>query len=381
MKKLLIGVLLAVGFHSAFGSPVDSLENALKTAQGDKKVKVMNELFRAYINSDPVKAIGYTREALALANSINDQKGMAAAYNNLGIAYRNQGALDIALENYLKGLDIYTTIQNGEGIASTKNNIANIYSSKRDYGQALKYFEESHSGFVALGNPEKIVGSMNNLGNLHSDLQLYDQALNYYTEAWKLSERMGGEFTDPLSNIGNLFYRQGNYQRAVEYYQRALDIVKKQNNRISELGLLANIGEVYTKAKQPKPAQRYLDEALALSIELQANLYTPQILRSMSSNYATQGKMKEAYETFLQYDAAREKIYGEESTRKIAQMDVALDLKEKEKEIETLAMDDQVKTLQLRNTQIIITVIIMAIVVIVGGVNLTVMRRRIRNSK
>ena len=51
----------------------------------------------------------------------------------------------------------------------------------------------------------------------------------------------------------------------------------------------------------------------------------------MSSNYATQGKMKEAYETFLQYDAAREKIYGEESTRRIAQMDVALDLKEKEK--------------------------------------------------
>jgi len=58
--------------------PADSLENALKTAKGDLKVKTLNELFRAYINSDPVKAIGFTREALTLATEIEDRKGMAA---------------------------------------------------------------------------------------------------------------------------------------------------------------------------------------------------------------------------------------------------------------------------------------------------------------
>lgn len=380
MKHILLLVTLMTGFQMA-SAQTDSLENALKTAKGEQKVKVMNELFRAYINTDPVKAIGYTREALSLAVDVKDQKGMAASYNNLGVAYRNQGALDVALDNYMKSLDIYTTLQNGEGIATTKNNIGNIFSLKKDYAQALKYFQESHNGFVALGRQDRIIGSMNNLGNLHSDLHLYDQARTFYTDAWKLSEKTDTPFADPLSNIGNLFYKEGNYQRAVEYYERALEIVRKQDNRISELSLLANIGEVYTKAGQPAPAQRYLDDAMALAIELHASFYLPNILKSMASNYARQGKLKEAYETFLKYDEEREKVYGEESSRKIAQLDVAVELKQKEKEIEALEMEGRLKSLKLRNTQIIITSVVLAIIAVVAIANLFFMGRRLRQAK
>lgn len=379
MKILLLSVVCLLSVISV-SAQADSLENVLKTATGDQKVKTMNELFRAYINSDPVKAIGYTREALSLATSIKDQKGMAASYNNLGVAYRNQGALDVALENYMKSLELYTTLANGEGIATTKNNIGTIYSMKKDYSQALKFFQESHTGFVALGKADRIIGSMNNLGNLHSDLHLYDEATKFYTDAWKLSEKSDMPVADPLSNIGNLFYRQGNYQRAVEYYERALDIVRKQNNRISELTLLANIGEVYTKAGQPVPAQKFLDQAMALAIELHASLYLPNILKSMATNYAKQGKLKDAYETFVKYDEEREKVYGEESSRKIAQLDVALELKQKEKEIEELEIEGQVKTLKLRNTQVIVTSVVLAIVALVAFANLYFMGKRLRKS-
>ena len=374
----MLSAILLMSFQLVSEAQVDSLENALKTATGDKKVKVLNELFRAYINSDPVKAIGYTGEALSLAKEINDQKGMAASYNNLGISYRNQGALDLALENYMESLTIYSAIQNVEGMASTKNNIANIYSMKKDYGQALKYFEDSHNGFIGMGDRDKIIGSMTNLGNLHSDLQLYDQALNYYTQAWKLSEKSENRSADPLSNIGNLYYRQGNYQRAIEYYQRAMVIIKEQNNKVSELALLANIGEVYTRAGKTIEAQRYLNEAFALMNELKANYFEPQILRSMATNYSKQGKMKEAYETMVKYDDVREKVYGEESSRKIAQMDVALDLREQEKKIQALEIDDQMKTLKLRNTQVIITSVVLGVVALVALANLFFMYKRLR---
>jgi tetratricopeptide (TPR) repeat protein len=376
MKKfLLLCTVLLATLSVTLANPVDSLENALRTAEGDKKVKVLNELFRAYINSDPVRAIGYTREALTLANSINDQKGIAACYNNIGVSYKNQGALDMALENYMHSLEIYTMLQNAEGIATTKNNIANIYSMKRDYSQALKYFEESHDGFVALGDKSKIIGSMNNLGNLHSDLRLYDQALNYYTGAWKMSENSSAQFAEPLSNIGNLFYVQGNYQRAVEYYQRALEIVRKKNDRISELALLANLGETYAKANQGKLAQQFLEESLKLAKDLHASIYFPQIYKSLAVNFSKQGKLKEAYETMIRYDDAREQVYGEESSRRIAQMEVALQLHEKEKQVDALIVDDKLKTLKLRNTQIVITSIVLALIAGVALLNLFVRKR------
>ncbi|HMJ67557.1 MAG TPA: tetratricopeptide repeat protein [Cyclobacteriaceae bacterium] len=361
---------------SVFAGPVDSLENVLKTAQGDQKVKTLNELFRAHMNSDPVKAIGYTREALDLATNIGDHKGMAASYNNLGVAYKNQGALDKGLEYYLIALKTYTDLDNKEGIATTKNNIANIYSLKKDYASAMKYFEESEALLTQLDDKSRMIGTMNNLGNLHSDLQLFEQALKYYTDAWQLSEKMGTPSADPLSNIGNLYFRQGNYQRAVEYYERALGMAEKENNKLNILNITANLGEVYVRANQPKKAQDYLDRASALVKEMQATFFEPQILRSMADNFARQGRMKEAYETMVAYDKTKDKVYGEESSRKIAQMEMALDLQEKEKEVEGLRREDEIKSLQLHNTRMIITTVIMGIVIIVAGFNLFFSRRR-----
>jgi tetratricopeptide (TPR) repeat protein len=361
---------------SAWAGTIDSLENKLATAQGADKVKLMNELFRAYVNTDPVKAVGYTREALTLAEQIGDEKGKAACYNNLGVAYRNQGALDVALGHYLNSLEIYTSLQHAEGIATTKNNIANIYTMKKNYAQALTYFESSHQGFVALGLTDRIIGSMNNLGNLHSDLQLYDKALTYYTDAHKLAEQAGKEFADPLTNIGNLYYRQGNYQRAVEYYQRALEMVRKQNDRATELSILANLGELFEKAAQPKVAQQYLDQALQLAAELQAHYIVPQILKSLSANYARQGDYKDAYEALQKYDGAREKIFGEESSRRIAQMDVALVMQEKEDELQDLHLQNQNQSLKLRNAQIIIVTVVLALISGIAIFNLMYTKRK-----
>ena len=123
----LVPALLFIFFSvSSLAASIDSLENQLKTAIGADKVKVLNELFRAYINTEPVKAVGYTREALSLAEQVADEKGKAACYNNLGVAYRNQGALDVALGHYLRSLEIYTRLQHAEGIATTTHNIANL---------------------------------------------------------------------------------------------------------------------------------------------------------------------------------------------------------------------------------------------------------------
>jgi len=133
----------------------------------------------------------------------------------LGVAYRNQGALDKSLEYYINSLKRYEELDNKEGIATTKNNIANIYSLKRDYGHALHNLEESYNTFLQLGDQNKIIGSMNNLGNLHSDIQLYEKALKYFNQAYQLSEKAGNKFADPLTNIGNIYFKQGNYQRAV----------------------------------------------------------------------------------------------------------------------------------------------------------------------
>jgi tetratricopeptide (TPR) repeat protein len=376
-KKSVFSLFLWVlTFSFCIAQDNDSLLATLDTAQGDRKVKTLNELFRANLRSDPVKALGYTREALNLASEINDERGMAASYNNLGVAYRNQGALDKALEYYITSMKLYTKLDNKEGIATTQNNIANIYSLKKDYGQAMRYLEESYALLSQLGDKNKIIGSMNNLGNLYSDIQLYEKAHKYYSEAFQLSESNGYKFGDPLTNIGNIYFRQGNFQKAVEHYMKALEIERENNNKLGMLNIVTNLGITFTKAKQPKQAELYLTEATDLSNELQAFTSLPTVYKASAENSYNQGKWKDAYEMQLKYDEARDKIYGEESSRNIAQMEMVMDFQEKERELDLLKKEDEIKTLQLRNSRLFIIMVILGVIVVLALFNLFYLDRK-----
>lgn len=376
-KTPLLIVLLCLSFApSATSQDSDSLTAALDTAQGPAKVKTLNELFRSNLMSDPVKALTYTREALTLATEIGDERGMAASYNNLGVAYRNQGALDKALEYYLTSLRLYTALNNKDGIATTKNNIANIYLIKKDHGQAMRYLEESYDLIKELGDEIKVIGSMNNLGNLYSDMQMYDKADQYYQQAFDLSEKAGEKFSDPLINLGNIQFRQGSYQRAVEFYEKALAIERANNNRLAILNILTNLGITYTKAKQPRKAQPYLEEATELSHALQAFTVLPTIYKAAAENYSHQGKWKDAYKTQLKYDEQREKIYGEESSRNIAQMEMVVAFQEKEREIDLLKKEDEIKSLELYNSRLFIILVILGIFFILALFNLFYLDRK-----
>lgn len=376
ISRILCSLLLLLGLFVPAVAQTDSLSKVLDTARNERKVKVLNELFRANLSSNPVKAIGYTREALNIATEINDQKGVAASYNNLGVAYKNQGALDKALEYYIRSMKIYDTLDNKEGIATTKNNIATIYSIKGDYGQAMKYLEESYNELVVLKDESRLVGSLNNLGNLYIDLQLYEKASEYFQKAYQLSEKLGQPFADPMNNLGNVFFRQGNYQHAIDFYQKALEIEQKENNRLGMLGTITNIGIAYTRANQPKPAMQYLNQAYSAAKELQAYRFVPDILRNKADNQFRLGDVKSAYLTLLRYDSAREKVFGEESSRNIAQMEMALNLQEKEKEYEMLKKEAEIKTLELNNTRLFITLLVMVVIIVLAVINFYYMGKR-----
>jgi tetratricopeptide (TPR) repeat protein len=376
-NRIIITVLLSfLLFSPTFSQNTDSLLAALDTVKNEKKVKVLNELFRATIQSDPVKALEYTQEALALATKIQDKKGISASYNNLGVAYKNQGVLDKSLSYYFQSLKGYEELDNKEGIATTKNNIATIYSMKGDLEEAKKYLEDSYTKFTELGDERKIIGSLNNLGTLFTETLMFDKAAEYFNQAYELSLKLNEPFSDPMNNMGNLYFRQGDHQQAIEYYQKALTIERTQNDRLGILNSITNIGIAYTKAGQNKVGQQYLDEAEKLAEELQAYSLTPSILKNNAENQFKLGNTKKAYETLLLYDIARERIYGQESSRNIAKMETALSLQEKQKEYEVLKMDNEIKTLELHNSRLFISLLILSVLIVVASINFYYMGKR-----
>lgn len=376
VPKTLLAFLLVTAALTSTAQRGDSLVAALDTARNEQRVKILNQLAGVFVSADPVKAFGYAREALSLATEIGDARGTGAAYNNLGVLYKAQGALDKSLDYYIKSLQIYDSLDIKVGIATIKNNMSTIYSLKKDHPQAMKYLEEAHQTFVELKDDQHLVGSLNNLGILYSDIDMDDRAMQYFMEASALGEKIGLLNSDPFNNVGNVFFGQGNFQRAVEFYEKALTIARERNDRAGILKTAVNLGVTYAKARQPKPAKLYLDEALALCNELQAYADLPAIYKAMAANEANLNNYKAAYEMQLRYDDAREKIYTEESSRNIAQMEMVIDFQEKEQELSALRAQTTIDRLELRTKTLFIVVVVISILALIGGYNFYYISRK-----
>jgi hypothetical protein len=120
----------------------------------------------------------------------------------------------------------------------------------------------------------------------------------------------------------------------------------------------------------------HLDDALRVCQASQSFSFLPAIYKAQAENYAHQSLWKEAFETQRRYDEARELVFGEESTRKIAQMELRLSFEDMERAYEDLKKEDAIRTLELKNTRLIILTVVLGIMFILGILNYVFLSRK-----
>ena len=128
---------------------IDSLVKLSLTQKDTNLVKTYNELTWQYRNVSPEKAIEYGNKALELGNKTAFNKGIAQAYNDLGILYYDKQDNTKALEYYNKSKEIRLKMNDKKGVAAIYSKIGVMFQKKGDYAtalenqqQALKIYEE-----------------------------------------------------------------------------------------------------------------------------------------------------------------------------------------------------------------------------------------------
>lgn len=365
----LIALLLLITQNLSAYQNLDSLNNQLDITEGKEKVDVLNNLFIYYSQLNPTKALEYSMEALELAEQNDYQRGKANALNNIGVIYKNQGVYDVALDYYIKSLRISTEIEDKKGRASSMNNIGTVYSLKGVYDKALIYFKESHDILKSFNDRERLIGSLNNIGNAYSDKGDKDDALVYFTEALELSNDIQQDYrsSEPLNNIGNIHFFREEYDEALDYYQRSLDICVENDNLLGKAQAISNIGSVYQMLSEFTKAKDFQTEALQIAKDIEAYPLMVMIYEGLANSHYGLGEYQLAYDARVLYDRTKESVYNEESSRKLARLEVGFEIQQKEKELEMLRQDQKIKTLQVENSKIVIILGIMGTMILIAG--------------
>jgi len=207
--------------------------------------------------SDPQAALGHYATALNIERSKGDKEAMASIMTNIGATYQTLSNYPKALEYLFNALNAFEDVSKEagkkenvgikNGIANSLVNIANIYMTQKDYAKEVEYNKKAFAIYESFNYAPGMALIEGNIGDGYSRQKDYVNALTYVTKSLAMYRNLGDNtgIERNLSNLGSIALKQADYKNALEYTSSALNIARAKKYT-DALGYDYSIlGEIY----------------------------------------------------------------------------------------------------------------------------------------
>lgn len=330
-------------------SPDQSLAAATKAQQaaraaGDLRgeAEAYNYIAYAHRNQSLLDlARSDAQASVRLFVQAGDRWGEAQGYNTLGLIEADAGRFVDALQNHLKALAIREKDVDKEGLSYTFNNLGNIYRNMGDYQKALEYHQRGLELKVALGNKSSEAYSHHNIGLVYFVMEDYANAIAAYRRGLVIREQL----KDPRS-IGVSLNAIGqveaitNPAAALITYERALRLRRETGDQRGEMATEINLADVYKRIGRLPEAAAALNRATAIGERLDAPLMKSNALKGLAEVSALRGDYAAAYQHQIEHQAARDKIFNQETSERFHHLEVAQEEERRQQQIQLLEREN-----------------------------------------
>jgi signal transduction histidine kinase/Tfp pilus assembly protein PilF len=304
-----------------------------------------------YLEKDSGISFQTARNAEIIAEAIKYKGGMSDAYNLLGNHYLDFGNHETANIYYLKALRIEEELGDDRGIAHLLNNLSLIYVEQEQYNTAAEYLEKSLNTWERLDEERQTLISINNLGVIHRRQGNYEKALDYF---WEISKRsILTDNPDSLSyiiasiNIGNTYRNMGNYSRAKIHLDTALEYLNR--HAMTSHLIFTNIvmGRLYNDTGQVEKAIAHTEKGLSLAQSEQMRENIKEAHELLASIYEGIEEYELAYYHFRLFHQHSDTLQTMQSGTKISELQRQFDVEQKDREIEILSQEAELREANL----------------------------------
>ncbi len=385
----------------------DSLKQVLDTIAENKKAEIYNHLFDAvqhYTKEDT--SIVFAKKALEYSEKFHDEQQKALSLKNIGYFYLTKSKYDSAFAYMNKAIPLLKNNKDFEKLIDTYFDIARIYMNqgklKKASEEIFKALEISEKNNLLQQTKEANQG----LGIVYYNLGEFDKALQYIHKALDYEQsktkKDKGAISRLYQNLGLINYGKKDYDKALEYYFEALELQKNENSIRDQMIITNSIALCYDEMKNYKKALEFFRKALVLA----KKTGNPHLIASAQLNIGktlmNQGKYRQAitelnkgleiakkyrftkwirngynylyncynymddaanalinYQKYRKYD---DSLKIEDTKQKIAEIETKYETEKKDKQIQLLAKDNELKALKIkRRSTIMYAVIVFAI--------------------
>ena len=274
--------------------------------------------------------------AREIFTELDDSKGIAGTFTNIGVVYSDQSRLDLALDHHLKALSIYEEIDDRNLIAHSLNCIGVVFRKRNDLEKAEYYYQKALEIREETGDMRGLAFSYNNMGILAKERGNLESALNYYSKSLELKEELDDRQGKAIaySNIGDIHMKLKEYTLSLECYRKSLSIEKELCDEKNLSDNYNKMGHIMTLVGEYEEALEYFKRGLTISTRIGARIFKADSLRELSDLYKAMNDYEKAFTYFKEYSILQQEIFSEKSSETITRLQVRHETEQKEKEAE-----------------------------------------------
>ncbi len=271
-------------FEQAQHDYILALEGARVMNDGVAEWQSVIDLGFLWAGRDYVQAETWFRQALMLAQALNDPALHARSLNRVGNWYLNVEQPDEALRCHQEALTIFQELHDAQGIAETLDLLGMTSYLGGDLIQGTSYYQQAIAHFRELGDKPGLTSSLATLTirgpTYQTDTMVAAASLpEVYRdaeEALKLAREIGRRSDEAyaLLQMGLCLGSQGEYGRALAAVRQSLDIAEEIEHRQWQAAAYTVLGGMDCGLLAYSQARYFFEQALALSREIGSLFWT-----------------------------------------------------------------------------------------------------------
>lgn len=418
MRRILICLLLLVAVTFAYAqNELKRLEINLQKAKDDTtRVLVYRDLMKYYIYNNPDSSEFFRLKAKELAQEIKFEKGIALVEILEAINYETAGDFKEASKLLKRSLETFYHYNFYKGIASAYNQLGVIEAKQSNYKVATNYFLRALTIYERTKDTPGVVQSYLKLGVVNIYIQNYNKSLFFLNTALKLND--GKSFDAELNiynNIATVYGQQRDFKNAIKYLELAKNKTEKYGGNKANPHIYLNLGNAYSQLKNKKLARENYEIALSLCkefniVEDEARVYfnmallfddneldktidminralviakklnhvnmQEEMYDELYKSYEMKGDYKSAYKALKEYHVIKDSLFSDERKKDVELIQAEYEISKSKADVKELEF--QYKQKEFRNIMYII-LIVASLIIIVIIARASIHRKKLNN--
>jgi signal transduction histidine kinase len=295
-KRRNICFVIALLARLSFAQQVDSLLYQLDQSTGKDRIAILHKLVTSHALSHPTKALEFADEAYDLSIEYNDSINISKSLRFMAGVHYYKADYETSLRYNREALTLANQLQDKGLINNCYNNIGLIYYNLGNYPQALEYLMSSLNIKEEIGELYGKTTTMNNIGLIYERNNQFDQAREYFTQALDLARINSNEnlIIYSLNNTGQTWLKQGQLETARVYFENGLKLAKQVNNINWGAASLRGLGEISQLQNDYENALSYYLQSLENTKSIEDKKGISESFQLLSKHYLGTGQTNKA---------------------------------------------------------------------------------------